>query len=65
MNVIFLLEDLLEERDLELHVRGVQSREIHINISHEMREFPVLPEKINIKHMFVIGFVPKQQNTQN
>lgn len=47
--MIFFFEDLLEERNLELHVRGVQPREIYINISHEMWEFPVLSEKINIK----------------
>lgn len=49
VNTIFLLEDLLEERNLELHVRRVQTRKIYIDVSHEMWEFPVLPEKINMK----------------
>lgn len=47
--MIFLLEDLLEERNLELHVRRVQPRKIYINVSHEMWEFPVLSEKIDVK----------------
>ena len=46
--MIFLLEDLLEERNLELHMRSMQTGKIYINVSHEMRKFPVLPEKTNM-----------------
>lgn len=42
VDTVLLLEDLLEEGNLELHVRSVQPGEIHINISHEVWEFPVL-----------------------
>lgn len=44
VDAVLLLEDLLEEGNLELHVRSVQPREIHVNISHEVWEFPVLSE---------------------
>lgn len=44
VNAVFLLEDLLEEGNLELHVRRVQPGEIHINVAHEVWEFPVLSE---------------------
>lgn len=44
VDAVLLLEDLLEEGNLELHVRGVQPGEIHVNISHEVWEFPVLLE---------------------
>ena len=48
VNAVFLLEDLLEEGNLELHVRSVQPREIHINITHEVWEFPVLSESQHV-----------------
>lgn len=44
VDAVLLLEDLLEEGNLELHVRGVQPGKIHVNISHEVWEFPVLLE---------------------
>lgn len=44
VDAVLLLEDLLEEGNLELHVRSVQPGEIHVNISHEVWEFPVLSE---------------------
>lgn len=56
--MIFLLEDLLEERNLELHVRRVQPRKIYINVSHEMWEFPVLSEKIDVKtYLWFVSFL--------
>lgn len=51
MDAVFLLEDLLEEGDLELHVRCVQPRKIHVHVAHEMWELPVLPQKVNMEHI--------------
>ena len=48
VDMIFLLEDLLEERNLELHMRSMQTGKIYINVSHEMWKFPVLSEKTNM-----------------
>lgn len=45
VDAVLLLEDLLEEGDLELHVRSVQAGKIHVNISHEVWEFPVLSKR--------------------
>lgn len=45
MNVILVFKDALADGQFDLQLRGGKTREVHVQIAHEVRKLPVLEEE--------------------
>lgn len=45
VDVVLILKDALADGQFELQLRGGKTREVHVQIAHEMRKLPILEEE--------------------